>query len=71
MIFLIEKAWFDSMVSQREPDSGYDPVGYVSTEQEAIVIVKKGGVEDRPWTDIPMFRYRPIKKYNQKLNLTE
>jgi len=64
MIFLIEKAWFDSMVSIREPDYGYDPVGYVATEQEAKVIVENGGVEDRPWKAVSMFRYKPIEKYS-------
>ena len=66
MIYIIEKAWYDSLTSMREPDQGYDPVGYVDTEEEAKAIVESGGITDRPsWNPIPMFRYKPIKKYNK------
>lgn len=62
-MFLIYKSWYDSLTSMREPDSGYDVVGYVESEKEAKAIVKEGGADTRPWNNQPMFKYEKIDKY--------
>jgi len=43
MIFLIERIWSDSMENDSSAALGYEPVGYVDTEEEAKAIVEKGG----------------------------
>jgi hypothetical protein len=62
-MYLIFKGWYDSLTSMGEPDSGYDVVGYVETEEEAKEIVSAGGNHPRYYNEKPLYKYEEINKF--------
>lgn len=62
-MYIIYKSWHDSLTSMHEPDKGYDVVGYVETEEEAIDVVNSGGIDNRPLTPQKMYKYELVEPF--------
>lgn len=72
-IYLINKIWFDSMENDPGRAVGYNPVGYVETEEEAKSIFASGKLYGRKdcWAlseanNTPEFTYTPIHRIRIK-----
>jgi hypothetical protein len=63
-MYLIYRHWYDNLTSMREPETGYDLVGYVDTVQHAEGIVRNGGVDPACPYNEPMFKYEKVGRYN-------
>ena len=69
MIYLILAAWWKP--DEPRNDFGYEPVGYVDTEEAAKEVVEKGGLlkGDETWSiringrKPPRFKYVPVKSF--------
>ena len=69
MIYMIEKLWIDYSKNKYSESHGYEPIGYVTSEQEAIKICGNVAVMGTGWpfnidSLIPKFKYKAIEKTN-------
>ena len=68
MIALIEKLWWDDLENRNS--YGYEPFGYVETEEAAIKLVTEGGViaKETHWAffdNKPAYRYKLIENLSR------
>lgn len=73
MIYVIEKIWVDSW--ENRDAYGYEPVGYVSTETEALKICASEFREPKGWpletevekgrlpNPVPVYRYKTLDQF--------
>jgi hypothetical protein len=73
-IFLIFEGWIDPM-ENRDAD-GYEPVGFVTSEEDAKKICNEGGFfnSDQCWSiqfypdkKMPKFKYKKLPHYDNKI----
>jgi len=70
MIYLIEKAWTDWLENNLSDAFGYEPVGFVSSEEEAKSIVSSGGLVPDMWAlyePTPLYRYRALEVFKPEV----
>jgi hypothetical protein len=73
-IYIIEKGWIDYLENNPQSATGYEPCGFVLTEEEAKQICNKSG----SWTEfdcwaiavyysgnMPKMRYRELKRMEE------
>lgn len=64
-IWLISKAWTDSLENNSSDAFGYAVIGFVDSEEKAIEIVRNGGPADKCWANTgkePMFKFQKISE---------
>ncbi len=62
-MYIIYQSWYDSLTALHEPDAGYSVVGYVETANEAEKIVANGGIDSRPFTAQPMYKFELVEPF--------